>query len=231
MGAKVRGARGYILISRQMVGELQHGKDCVNMNPVFESPERTTLDGQPSAKDGEPSSTSAHQVALDLGELEIREIALADVHLIYELGEEVFTSDKWPQLHRTWDEYEVLDAIMNDRETSLVAVMGDKVVGFALGVLIEKKNSAWVYGYLKWLAVDPDVGRKGVAGALFKELRSLFIQNGARMLLVDTHAENDGALRFFEKNGFGNQEDHVYLSLNLTHEKDYLRHKAKSKKA
>lgn len=157
-------------------------------------------------------------------------MALEDIHIVYAMGEEVFTSDKWPQLHRTWDEYEVLDAFMNDRETSLVAVLDGRIVGFALGVLIEKRNSAWIYGYLKWLAVDPECGGRGIASALFKELRSLFIQNGARMLLVDTHAENDGALRFFHKNGFGNQEDHVYLSLNLTHEKDYLRYKARNKK-
>lgn len=188
-------------------------------------------DSNASSQDGEPSSTSALREAAVLEELEIREMTLADIHVIYEMGEEVFTSDKWPQLHRTWDEYEVLDAIMNDRETSLVATMNGKVVGFALGVLIEKKNSPWIYGYLKWLAVDPTVGRHGVASALFKELRSLFIQNGARMLLVDTHAENEGALRFFKKNGFGSQEEHVYLSLNLTHEKDYLRHKARNKKS
>lgn len=145
------------------------------------------------------------------------------------MGEDVFTSDKWPQLHRTWDEYEVVEAFMNDRETSLVATLDGKVVGFALGVTIAKRNSSWVYGYLEWLAVDPSVGRRGIARSLLKELRGLFIENGARMLLVDTHAENDGALAFFRGQGFGNAEDHVYLSLNLTHEKDYLRYRARKK--
>lgn len=164
-----------------------------------------------------------------LDDLEIREIELEDIPIIYQLGEDVFTSDRWPQLHRTWDEYEVVEAFMHDRETSLVATLDGQVVGFALGVLISKRNSSWIYGYLEWLAVDPEVGRRGVAKHLLKELRALFIEAGARMLLVDTHAENEHALKFFRKQGFGSEEEHVYLSLNLTHEKDYLRFRAKKK--
>lgn len=164
-----------------------------------------------------------------LDELEIREMTLEDLPRIYELGESVFTSDRWPQLHRTWDEYEVVEAFMADRETSLVAMLGDQLVGFALGVLIEKRHSSWVYGYLEWIAVDPATHRQGVAKQLLKELRALFIEAGARMLIVDTHAENDRALNFFRKQGFGSEEDHVYLSLNLTHERDYLRFRAKKK--
>lgn len=175
------------------------------------------------------SESPTPETASLLDTIEIREMELEDIAVIYRLGEDVFTSDKWPQLHRTWDEYEVVEAFMNDRETSLVATLDDKLVGFALGVTISKRNSSWVYGYLEWLAVDPEVGRRGVARLLLKELRSLFIENGARMLLVDTHAENDGALAFFRRQGFGNAEDHVYLSLNLTHEKDYLRYRARKK--
>lgn len=164
-----------------------------------------------------------------LDELDIREMTLDDLAAIYELGESVFTSDRWPQLHRTWDEYEVVEAFMSDRETSLVATLGDELVGFALGVLISKPHSSWVYGYLEWIAVDPSAHRKGVAKQLLKELRALFIEAGARMLIVDTHADNDRALNFFRTQGFGSEEDHVYLSLNLTHEPDYLRFRAKKK--
>lgn len=186
----------------------------------------------PSSSQNRSSSSSSETVpdnASLLDEIEIRVMELEDIPAVYELGENVFTSDRWPQLHRTWDEYEVVEAFMHDRDTSLVALLDDRVIGFALGVLIEKRHSSWVYGYLEWLAVDPDVGRRGVAKMLIKDLRALFIEAGARMLLVDTHADNDGALNFFRGQGFGSEEDHVYLSLNLTHEKDYLKFRAKKK--
>jgi len=38
---------------------------------------------------------------------------------------------------------------------------------------------------------------------------------GVRMILVDTSADNLPAIRFFEKHGFSNIQEHVYMSLNL----------------
>jgi ribosomal protein S18 acetylase RimI-like enzyme len=45
------------------------------------------------------------------------------------------------------------------------------------------------------------------------------------MLLVDTEKDNEAALDLFRSLGFGNASEHVYLTLNLTNEADYLRHK------
>ena len=36
------------------------------------------------------------------------------------------------------------------------------------------------------------------------------------MILIDTDADNVAAIRFFEKMGFGNIQEHVYMTLNLT---------------
>lgn len=148
----------------------------------------------------------------------VREMELEDLHRVYALGEKVFTADKWPNLYRTWDEYEIVDRFAADGETCLVAELDGEVVGFALGTVIEKRRSAWDYGYLLWLGVDPDVGPLGVGSRLFNRMQELFIENGARMMLVDTAAENERALQFFRKQGFGNETGHVYLSKNLTHE-------------
>ena len=148
----------------------------------------------------------------------IREMELEDLHRVYALGEKVFTADKWPNLYRTWDEYEIVDHFAADGETCLVAERDDEIVGFALGTVIEKRRSAWNYGYLLWLGVDPDVGPLGVGSKLFARMQDLFIENGARIVLVDTASENEHALEFFRKQGFGNETGHVYLSKNLTHE-------------
>ncbi len=45
------------------------------------------------------------------------------------------------------------------------------------------------------------------------------------MILIDTEADNQKALRFFQKEGFGNPNEHVYLSRNLTRDPEYLKRK------
>jgi len=155
----------------------------------------------------------------------VREMSLSDLPVVYELGENLFPADKWPALYRTWDEYELAVHFASDSETCLVAELDEQVVGFALGTLLEKRMSAWTYGYLLWLGVDTDVARNGIAARLFGAMTDLFIKLGARMIMVDTDAENEPALAFFRSQGFGQETPHLFLSRNLTHDPDYLRHR------
>ena len=41
------------------------------------------------------------------------------------------------------------------------------------------------------------------------------IENGIRMLLVDTERDNEGAIKFFKKQGFCNTQEHIYMTFNL----------------
>lgn len=149
-------------------------------------------------------------------QIEIREMTIEDIAPVYALGERLFTADRWTNLYRTWDEHEVINNYVSDPETSLVADLDDEVVGFALGTMIDKRRSAWMYGYVLWFGVDPTRRGFGIGERLLKRLTETFIRDGARMLLVDTDAENEGAIRFFQRHGFGNLQDHVYMSKNLT---------------
>ena len=153
----------------------------------------------------------------------IREMELEDLPAVYALGESVFTADKWHSLYRTWDEYEPVGLFNSDGDFCFVADADDTVVGFALGSLIDKRKSAWSYGYLTWLAVDPEVKRSGIATQLMDEITEAFIRAGARMMIVDTDAENDVAISFFRRHDFRNEDRHVYLSKNLTSHPDYQR--------
>lgn len=157
--------------------------------------------------------------------VEVREMVLEDIAPVYALGEKLFTADRWTNLYRTWDEYEVLNNYISEPETSLVAEIDGKVVGFALGTIIDKPRSSWIYGYLLWFGVDDDCRGTGIGGKLLRLLTEIFIHQGARMMLVDTDAENTGALRFFRRNGFGNPQEHVYLSKNLTKHPQYEKHR------
>lgn len=155
----------------------------------------------------------------------IREMEIDDLAAVFHLGEKLFTAQKVPNLYRTWDEHEVIYQFQSDPEFCLVAEADDAIVGFALGTIISKSNSAWKYGYLTWLGVNPQFQRQGIALKLFKQFRDLMLENGVRMLQVDTEADNLPALYFFRKMGFGNPQQHIYLTLNLSSQQRQFREK------
>jgi len=154
--------------------------------------------------------------------VEIREMELRDVAGVFELGQKLFTAEEWPSLYRSWYDHEIAQLFSTDAETCLVAEADDKLVGFALGRVMDKPRSAWRYGWLLWLGVEPRFKRGGVATRLVNQLRGLFIERDARIMLVDTAAKNHGALTFFRRNGFGREIRHVYLSQNLENDPRYI---------
>lgn len=151
--------------------------------------------------------------------LNIREMTIDDLSEVFHIGEAVFTAEYSPTLYRTWDEYEITTLFNSDSELCLVGEMGDQIVGFALGTTVEKQRSPWKYGYLVWLGVSPLLQKSQVGHRLFRELKRRMREQGVRMIIVDTSADNKAAISFFRKQGFGNPHEHVYLTLNLTREK------------
>ena len=47
-------------------------------------------------------------------EVTIRQMEIDDLSPVYHLGEQLFTSDRYTILYRTWDPYEVTDAFTSD---------------------------------------------------------------------------------------------------------------------
>jgi len=89
------------------------------------------------------------------------------------------------------------------------------MVGFAMGTTVTKSRSAWKYGHLVWLGVAPEFHGTGAAEKLFNALLELMLESGVRILVVDTEADNEPALRFFKKMGFSHPQEHIYLAMNL----------------
>lgn len=160
-------------------------------------------------------------------DLRIRELQIDDLHSVYALGERLFSADTLPILYRTWDERDVVDLFSSDGDTCLVAEIEGRIVGFVLGSIIEKRKGAWTYGWVEWIGVDPAVGRKGLGRRLFRSLQDRFIERGVRMIIIDTESDNEAAIAFFERLGFGHAHEHVYLSLNLTRKPAYMKRKAR----
>ena len=112
------------------------------------------------------------------------EMELGDLKSVFELGQKVFTAENLPTLYRSWDEDEVVELFASDSETCLVAEQDGNILGFALGEMMEKPRSAWRYGWLEWLAVQPRFKRRGLATRLLARLTELFITRDARIMLV-----------------------------------------------
>ncbi|MFC1896471.1 GNAT family N-acetyltransferase [Thermodesulfobacteriota bacterium] len=161
----------------------------------------------------EPDSTS--DAKSKRPPIRIRAMEIDDLPKVFHLGERLFQAETVPNMYRTWDEFEVVALYNGDSEFCLVAEMDDRVVGFALGTTITKSHSAWKYGHLVWLGMEPSLQRQGIAEKLFHRFKDLMLKANVRMLLVDTPAENLPALHFFRKHGFGNPQQHIYLTMNL----------------
>ncbi|HJV34851.1 GNAT family N-acetyltransferase [Geomonas sp.] len=152
----------------------------------------------------------------------VREMIIDDLPEVFHIGEQLFTAEYSQSLYRTWDEYEITTLFNSDNELCIVAEHEDRILGFALGTTVKKHNSPWKYGYLVWLGVRRDLQKMQVGERLFKELKRRFKEQGVRMIIIDTAASNTPAIRFFQKHGFGDIQEHVYMTLNLSR-----RHKKK----
>jgi ribosomal protein S18 acetylase RimI-like enzyme len=146
----------------------------------------------------------------------IREMTIDDFPEVVHIGEQLFTSEYSPSMYRTWDEYEITTLYNSDSDLCLVAELEDEIIGFALGTTVEKAHSAWKYGYFVWLGVKKGIQKSGAGAKLFREIKRRMIEQGVRMMLIDTDADNHAGISFFKKQGFGNIQQHVYMSLNLS---------------
>ena len=151
----------------------------------------------------------------------VRELEIDDIAPVYHLGEELFTSNSYPYLYRTWDQWEVIGLYNTDPEYCLVAQIEGQLAGFILGTVITK--ASWTYGYILWLGVSPNFQRTGVGDALVEKLIERMVEDGARFMLVDTDPANIPAVKFFTRKGFGNSRQHIFLSMNLSKHEYYGR--------
>jgi ribosomal protein S18 acetylase RimI-like enzyme len=137
----------------------------------------------------------------------IRQMEIDDISSVYRLGEKLFSSDEFPILYRTWDPYEVTEYFSSNPDYCLVAETetGGKVVGFILATTVEKEGTAWKkYGYLSWIGVDEAFQRTKLGLRLYRELEKRLLEDGVRMVIADTEAENEAAITFFKRVGFSN---------------------------
>lgn len=164
----------------------------------------------------------------DENDFRVREMTIDDFPDVFHIGEDLFTAEYSRSLYRTWDEYEITTLFNSDSELCLVADAGDTLLGFALATTVEKHNSSWKYGYLVWLGVRQDIQQGGVGTELFREIKRRMKEQGVRIVMIDTAADNKAAIRFFHKQGFGDVQPHVYMTLNLARKRKKPKRKKKT---
>jgi ribosomal protein S18 acetylase RimI-like enzyme len=148
----------------------------------------------------------------------IREMEIDDISAVYRLGERLFSSNEFPILYRTWDPYEVTEYFSSDPDYCLVAEAetNGKIVGFILATTVEKEGTAWKkYGYLSWIGVDETFQRTKLGLRLYRELEKRLMEDGVRMVIADTEAENEEAIAFFKGMGFSISSQHAWLAKTL----------------
>ncbi len=146
----------------------------------------------------------------------IRQMDIDDIPSVYRLGEKYFTSEDFPTLYRTWDPYEVTEYFTTDPNYCLVAEVKETIVGFVLGTTVEKERTAWrKYGYLAWILIDEEFQGIHIGKRLYRELEKRWRNDGIRMVLVETGADNDDAIVFFKSTGFSPTGKHLWLAKTL----------------
>lgn len=151
----------------------------------------------------------------DIPEFHVRTMSIDDLAAVYHMGNRIYAKGGHLMLYRTWDPYEVTALFNTDAETCLVAEHDDEIIGFALGTIIEK-GTAWSYGYIIWLGIAEGWRGMRVGHRLLRILEKRMCDEGVRMFLVDTAAENESAIGFFRREGFELSSPHVYLSKTLS---------------
>jgi ribosomal protein S18 acetylase RimI-like enzyme len=91
-----------------------------------------------------------------------------------------------------------------------------RIVGFILANTVEKEGTAWkMYGYLSWIGVASDYQRTNLGQRLYNKLEDILEDDGVRMVIADTEAENFNAIEFFKAMGFSIRADHTWLAKTL----------------
>ena len=147
--------------------------------------------------------------------IRIREMGIDDLSEVFHIGESIYSSQTFPIMYRTWDEYAVTLHFNSNPEFCLVAESNGKVAGYIMATIIEKSQSAWKYGYIVWLGVRKYYQRTGVANRLYNAIEEKFKDLGVRIVLADIEGTNHRALGFYRKKKFERAAIYIWVKKTL----------------
>jgi ribosomal protein S18 acetylase RimI-like enzyme len=100
---------------------------------------------------------------------------------------------------------------LNSSDHILISKDGQKVVGFAVLKSVHVRKH--MLGNIQWLAVHPELRRRGVASGLIEASMGYFKDHGMNNVYVSVRKGNSAALCSFERKGFRRLDFHELLRL------------------
>jgi len=88
------------------------------------------------------------------------------------------------------------DLIVNEQDCFFVAVVDEKIVGYAVAVASERG------GHIVSVAVAPSHRRKGMGAALLRAVMDSLIRKRVRVIHLEVRKGNKPAIAFYEQMGF-----------------------------
>lgn len=135
-----------------------------------------------------------------MSRISIRAARLSDLDAIFALEHAVFSTDRLSR--RSLRAF-----IASPHRPLLVAVSDKSLAGYALVALRKRATAARLYS----IAVDPQIGRRGVGRALVAACELYAAAHGRQCMRLEVRCDNAAAIALYERLGFrqfGQYEDY-----------------------
>lgn len=161
------------------------------------APKGVLMADTPTDPTAAPASTSGPPA----GELTLCPLGFEHLAAVLDLGHRVYDTDAMP--YTGWSLSAVAGHLDAPDPACFVLLDGDRVAGFVLGSLSFEQRADW--GYLEWIAVDPDYQGRGVASRLVRECCARLAEAGAVCVVTDVERRNTASAELMRRNGFAEE--------------------------
>ncbi|PAF30879.1 hypothetical protein CHI14_15430 [Paenibacillus sp. 7516] len=132
----------------------------------------------------------------------VREAVKEDVPFLIELN------DQFNGVRRSREEVE--KDLLNGREVIVVAVMEERVVGFACGQIYKSFCYAEHQAEITEMYIQESARSNGLAGMMIERLEGIFNHSGVKHIKILTGKRNTKAIKTYEKAGYDREDEFVF---------------------
>ncbi|WP_336780907.1 GNAT family N-acetyltransferase [Paenibacillus illinoisensis] len=139
---------------------------------------------------------------MSIPKLLVREAVKEDVPFLIELN------DQFNGVRRSREEVET--DLLNAREVIVVAVMEERVVGFACGQVYKSFCYTEHQAEITEMYIQESARRNGLAGMMIARLEGIFNNSGVKHIKILTGNKNAKAIKTYEKEGYDREDEFVF---------------------
>lgn len=139
---------------------------------------------------------------MSIPNLLVREAVKEDVPFLIELN------DQFNGVRRSREEVE--KDLLNGREVIVVAVMEERVVGFACGQIYKSFCYAEHQAEITEMYIQESARSNGLAGMMIERLEGIFNHSGVKHIKILTGNKNAKAIKTYEKAGYDREDEFVF---------------------